>query len=157
MTDLSDIEDGDPHFLRDLQNSQPAVQKAAQWLSSLGYPVTIHPTFERPSIEEMAEYSDQGDLSVHHRVEVKQRLDITFTCVEDFPFDSVIVDVCHAWDKARPRPSFYIIWNRELTAALIISRKTSRYWKRVRKLDRKKNREREFYECPMEHVKCVTV
>jgi len=105
----------------------------------------------------MGEYGDSGDLEIMQRVEVKHRPRLTFTCKEDFPFRTLIVDVCHAYDRARPKPYAYIILNREMTVAFVVYCSTFKHWVRVRKLDTAKHREREFYEVPLDFVRVEAV
>jgi hypothetical protein len=153
-----DYEENDPSFIADLRKSKDAVAVAAEWLSAKGYPVVIRPTFERPSVEQMGEYSDDGDIEIVQRVEVKRRQNLTFTSKEDFPYETIIVDACHCYDKARPKPYLYIIFNREMTAAFVVDVKhTLSQWQRVMKRDRFKGRNRVFYECPLSAVSFVRI
>jgi len=155
---ISDYDEKDPSFIDDLRESKEAVTIAAKWLSDQGYPVIVRPTFERPSAEQMSEYSDDGDIEIVQRVEVKRRQNLTFTSKEDFPYDTLIVDACHCYDRAHPKPYAYIILNREMTKAFVVNvRDTHQLWKRVKKNDRFKGREREFYECPISAVRCVSI
>jgi len=150
-----DYDTSDPTFLDDLRESQESVERVAKWLRSKGYPVVVRPTFERPDPSAMAEFSDAGDLEILQRVEVKQRKSLTFTSKEDFSYTTIIVDACHCFDNARPKPFAYVILNREMTAAFVVPSSTKGHWRQVVKRDRFKNRDRKFYECPMEHVQCV--
>jgi hypothetical protein len=153
-----DYERDDPTFLADLRASRDAVEIAAQWLASRGYPVIVRPTFERPSVERMADYADGGDLEIVQRVEVKRRIGLTFTSRDDFPHDTVIVDACHCYDRAVPKPYAYLILNRDMTCALCVNvRDTVSSWHRTERLDRHKNRIREFYECPVALVSCAQI
>lgn len=151
MTNLADIERNDPNFERDLADSDLAVMKIADFLRSKGYPVMVPPVRVRESIEEMSEYSDDGDLFLLQRIEVKRR-GIAFNTKEEFErqYKTVIVDVCHAWDKAVPKPVAYYILNKAGTCALVVRRNTSEHWRKVTKMDRVKRRQRSFYECPVE-------
>ena len=137
----------DPNFGNDLENSTKYVWVAAKLLSNMGYNVTVKCTKLRPSVEEMAEYSDDGDLEINQRVEVKHRPKLTFTCQDDFPYETVIVDVAHTWDSAKPKPMGYFIFNADASAYLVVKGDTSKDWIKVKKYDKAKNREREFYEC----------
>lgn len=150
-----DYDVSDPTFLDDLRDSQESVERVAKWLRGKGYPVVVRPTFERPDPAMMAEFSDAGDLEILQRVEVKQRKSLTFTSKEDFSYSTIIVDACHCFDNARPKPFAYVILNREMTAAFVVPSSTRAHWRQVVKRDRFKNRDRNFYECPMEHVQCV--
>jgi len=158
VDDRSDYEQTDPSFIDDLRESKEAVSVAAQWLAGKGYAVIVRPTFERPSTEQMAEFADDGDIEIVQRVEVKRRKSLTFTSKEDFPYDTIIVDACHCYDKAHPKPYAYIILNREMENAFIVDVKhTFHKWRRVNKQDRLKGRKRSFYECPISIVQCVLI
>jgi hypothetical protein len=148
--DVARYEIDDPNFIEDLEDSKEFVWMAARWLSELGYNVTIKPTFVRPSVENMGEYSDNGDLEIVQRVEVKHRPDIEFTSKESFPYPTIIVDVAHVWDRAKPKPFAYIIFNADASGCLVVKGSTNNRWEKVSKFDTKKNRQREFYECPLE-------
>jgi hypothetical protein len=142
-----DYDRDDPSFIKDLRDSKVAVQVATQWLNSKGYAVIVRPTFIRPSAEQMSDFSDDGDLEILQRIEVKRRQSLTFTSKEDFPYKTAIVDACHCYDNAKPKPYAYIIFNRDLSGAFIVDVKATRQqWVRVTKRDRFKNRDRDFYE-----------
>jgi hypothetical protein len=150
----TDFDRIDPGFVSDLVRSGIAVQRAAQWLSSCGYPVVVRPTFIRPDQSQMNDFSDDGDLEIMQRIEVKRRGGVAanFTGPHDFPFSTVIVDVCHAYDKARPKPYAYIIFNEPMTCAIVIACKATRAaWVRAERAD--KGRVRAFYECPLDLVR----
>ena len=141
----------DPSFVNDLENSKEAVDKVARLLCNRGYSVITHATFVRPDSESREEYSDGGDLGLVQRVEVKRRPKIPFTGKHDFPYKTLIVDVKHSWDNARPKPYMYIICNADLTHCLIVEGATRKHWKIVTRKSR--GRDREHYECPLEYVK----
>ena len=153
---LEDYDEHDPTFIEDLRKSKEAVAVAAKWLSGLGYPVVVRPVFERGSATEMKEFSDDGDLEIMQRVEVKRRHCLTFTSKSDFPYQTVIVDACHCYDKAKPKPYAYLILNRDMTSAFVVNvRDPFTSWTRVEKRDRFKGRLRSFYECPVDLVSFV--
>jgi hypothetical protein len=141
-------EKDDPGFEDDLEESKKFVEKAARWLGDKGYPVIIEPTFLRTNISDMREFSDNGDLRIVQRVEVKRR-NLKFTCADDFPYPSIIVDVAHTWDRARPKPYAYLIYNEGATALCVVYGKSFPVWQKVTKPDRFKKRDRTFYECPI--------
>ncbi len=153
-----DYDASDPTFVDDLMKSKGAVERAARWLSDQGIPVVIRPTFIRPDASRMGEFSDDGDLEIIQRVEVKRRVTTHFTGRRDFPYASVIVDVCHAYDNARQKPYAYLIFNADMTCLIVIDCKATRdKWFKVSKADRLKGRERSFYECPVDCVKFVAI
>jgi hypothetical protein len=151
---MRDLDSTDPGFVDDLRESREAVQHVAQWLVAQGVPVLIRPTYIRPDQSQRSAYSDVGDLEIQQRVEVKRRFNVQFTCADDFPYPTIIVDVCHTYDNARPKPFMYVIVNHAMThAAIILCRDTAKQWVRSTKMDSTLNREREFYECPISLVR----
>jgi hypothetical protein len=147
----SSIEKDDPLFPDDLKESHRYVWIVAEWLSSFGHHVTVRAQKIRPSVAEMDEYADDGDIEIIQRVEVKRRPDMHFTGKGDFQYETVFVDVAHAWDKAKPKPVAYVILNAKATHCLVVKGDTSKYWIKRTCLDTKKKRERTFYECPIKH------
>ena len=154
---MIDYDATDPTFVQDLKDSQESVWKAAQWLSGCGYNVTVRALSIRPDAEQMAEYADQGDLEIIQRVEVKRRPDIDFTSAEDFPFATLIVDVAHAYDRAKPKPYAYIIFDADASHCAIVKSLTRPSWVRTERMDRKKGRMRTFYECPTDLCKWLAL
>jgi hypothetical protein len=152
-----DYDTQDPGFLDDLRESREAVSVVARWLSGKGYPVVIRPTFERPDSSQMSEYADDGDLEIIQTIEVKRRKTMTFSSKADFPYPTLIVDTCSAYDRKRPKPYAYVILNREMDTAFVVMGSDAGRWSRVTKRDRLKSRERAFYECPLELVREVRI
>lgn len=146
-----DLDDTDPKFPEDLTESNEHAWQVARWFQSQGIPVAVQPIRLRPTPEERGEYGDNGDLLIVQRVEVKQRR-FDWTCRDDFPYPTIIVDVCHTWDRAFPKPYLYVITNQSVTRAILVEGRTSWAWKRVYKDDRRINRRRHFYECPLDLV-----
>ena len=147
------LDQTDPTFVADLRESRNAVHRASEWLASLGYPTMVMPSACRPDPSQMSDFSDDGDLQVVMRVEVKRR-NINFTA-GNFPYPTIIVDVAHTWDNASPKPLSYIIFNQDMTSACVVPGHTSTHWVKTKKHDTHKNRERVFYECPTEHAKWI--
>lgn len=144
------FEKNDPHFVDDLKKSNDHVWRIAKWLQKKGYAVTVLPLRIREKIEDMSQFSDSGDIEIRQRVEVKQRF-LDFHDKESYPFQTVIVDVAHTWDNARPKPFAYIITNKSSSCCLMVKGDTKKHWKKVEKMDKKKQRMRTFYECPIEY------
>ena len=151
MTNLRSMEANDPDFVKDLENSKKWVWIAAKILSKEGHNVTVKTTRVRPTIEEMNSYSDDGDLEINHRIEVKHRIDMNFTCMDEFPYPTVIVDVAHTWDCAKPKPYEYIILNATGSYYISIKSESHEHWVRTERFDIKKKRMRTFYECPKKY------
>ena len=153
MTDLDAL---DPTFLADLRESRTAVGVVADWLVGRGHPVLVHPTFERPTAAQWQDYSDDGDLGIVHRVEVKCRT-FPFTCQEDYPHSTVFVDNARRFDAKRPTPFAYVLVSKGLDAAAIVLCNTKRHWTRKPIYARNGHRNMEVYECPFEHVCFVRI
>lgn len=156
VSHFKSYEENDPSFEEDLRQSQVAVEVATKWLSRRGYPVIVRPLSVRPTVEEMNDYSDDGDLEILQRVEVKRR-SISFTSASDYPYPTIIVDVCHTFDRASPKPFAYIIFSSDMKHAALVESRTSKSWTRSRRLDRFKKRERRFYECPVSLASFITI
>ena len=154
----------DPTFEEDLLFSSESVERIRCWLENRGYLVEVPELVVRPDEKVMSEYSDDGDLLVSGgkigeqvRIEVKHRVDMEFTSLDDFPYSSIIVDVCHAWDKADPKPYAYFILNKDMTAAIYVHGTTSERWMKKELWDRKRNRFRKFYMCSLHLCKLLDV
>jgi len=115
------------------------------------------PNFINDLRESRTAVSISAEWLNRQRIEVKRRKSLTFSSKEDFPYDSLIVDVCHSYDKAKIKPYAYIILNEKMDCAFIAYSKHQKHWKKTVKADRFKGRDREFYECPMEHIKFVKI
>jgi hypothetical protein len=168
MTDLSRYEIDDANFVNDLKESDKHVEFIADWLrKSKGLNVRKRELKIRPNVEDMSEYSDDGDLEIIFDngnidiVEVKRR-SLNFTSKLDFiknypNYDSLIIDVAHGWDKKDPKPAGYILTNYAVTHCFIVYAKTRKYWLKRRRWDKVKKRMRNFYECPLDYLKCARI
>lgn len=152
---VAGLDKTDPTFVDDLRRSQRWPVVIAHWFQKRGFDVIIRGQRIRPSADERFAFADGGDLHVLQRIEVKHRPDIDFDSVESFPYDEIIVDVAHSWDKARPKPFAYFIVNASGTGAFIVYGRFEREWRRGRCFDNHAGREREFLYCPMRLVKYV--
>jgi len=148
---LRQMEEDDSGFKDDLIESHEYVWMIARWLNARGHNAVVRALRIREKIEEMDEFADQGDLEIMQRIEVKRRL-FEFSSIKTYPHPTAIVDVCHTWDKARPKPYAYFILNKGATCFLLIKGATSKHWKRETFYDKTKKRERTCYFCPLEHV-----
>jgi hypothetical protein len=144
----------DPTFAEDLLYSHGVVLLVARFLGARGHSVHIPGLRIRPDVSHLSDYADGGDLFVCQRVEVKQRR-FDFSGRGNYPYQTVTVDVAHAWDRANPKPAAYYIVNHDGTHAAIVRASTASKWVKVSKTDRQKNRVRQFYECPLELVSFV--
>lgn len=152
----------DPTFVEDLEHSDDAVIRVALWMRrTWGRHVHIPPLRVRPAAEEMADFSDAGDLFTSRdgkawdRIEVSVR-GLAFKSRADYPYPTVIVCSVHAWNKADPRPTAYVRLNRAMThAAVIVTAKSSDRWTAGILHDVMKKRDRGVFYCPKELVNFI--
>lgn len=146
----------DADFIAALSESQQYVEQVAGWLRRNGYEVDVPALRIRPDRAQRFEYSDDGDLFVKERVEVKHRPDLKFTGLHDFPFPTVVVDAAHRIEKARPLPMAWVILNATGSAAIIVHRTSRKHWQRVELYNRKDAERKPYYTCPLQHCQFVT-
>ena len=124
-------------FDRRLARSHLAVWVAASWAWANGRNVRI------PSTPD--EGPDDGDLFVQdspgsrwQRLEVKHiRRD--WTCREDFPFEKVLICASHSYDRAKPKPSEYVLFNHRMTHVIRVTRNTRPLWWTAEVADRSRD------------------
>ena len=142
----------DDQFIESLHQSKEFVQKAAEWLAGQGFEIFVRPTVVRPDWDSRHEFADNGDLEIRMRIEVKHR-DLDFTCREDYPFDTVIVDEVFKVDRIPKNHLYgYVILNQACTHAGLIGGKTRPTWTTFEKYDNRISENRSFYVCPKEKV-----
>lgn len=147
------MEDNHDLFLQHLQDSEHARWQVAKWLTGRGYTVAINPLSFAITRDEWKEHTDNGDLHVYMRVEVKQ-LSCEFTSRKDWPYGkNFIVCARDSYDRAKPKPFAYLILNRSGThAAFVLSSSFSTWKVEPRKDSRYHNVEQDFYLAPLESV-----
>jgi hypothetical protein len=154
------LNDTDPTFVDDLEASQEAVWHVARWLSNtFKQQVSVRPVHIRPDdqLDERMKYSDEGDLQIIKRVEVKERKGITFTSLKDFPFKEVIVDVIHSYDNAVIKPYMYVILSADHKYCLVVPSSTRSSWRGEMIMDEHAGRKRGFYLCPINLCTCYAM
>jgi hypothetical protein len=147
------VKDGS-QFVADLNRSRSAVNKFAAMLRRLGVSAWMPPEEVRPSEETRHEYADDGDLMVQLRVEHKVRTNLAFTCREDYPYDTVIVDEKYKEDaKQNRRPFVYVIENKDGTCAAVVHWSTRPFWKVETRQDPIQKRACQFYTVDKSRVR----
>jgi hypothetical protein len=128
------LEERDPTFVADLQESERARLKVAAWLRSKGRRVEVPPLRVRPCADQRADFADHGDLFVdaqRQRVEVRWR-NLDFTSAADFPFPTVLLGATYRWDDVEPKPVALVLTNRTMSHCLIVPATTRARWRVVR-------------------------
>jgi len=141
-------------FLRDLSASRMAVNEFAARLRDKGWQIWLPPEFVRPDATVRHDYSDQGDIMVQGRVEHKVRTNLHFTCREDYPYDTVIVDEAYKEDAKASDPVLaYIIENSSRTHAAVVYGWKRHLWQIERRRDPIQRRDCDFYTIHKDHVR----
>lgn len=140
-------------FLGYLNDSKAGVVKAACWLNSKGYQVSIPPSSSSLSYEDRMKHVDHGDLFIQQRVEIKV-LTVDFTSSEDWPYGkNFIVCAKHSFDNATPKPYMYLIHNNRMTHVAVVMCSTRQHWTVDRRKDRRfEDQNQEYYFCPIDKV-----
>jgi hypothetical protein len=145
-------------FLRDLSTSRVAVNEFAQRMRGKGLQVWLPPESVRPDASVRRDYADDGDLMVQGRVEHKVRTTLDFTCRDDFPYDTVIVDEVYKEDaKSDSLLICYVFENANRTHAAVVYGWTRKAWLVERRPDSIQGRDCDFYTVPKSMVRFCSV
>lgn len=123
----------------------------------MGNTVTVNKMLISPTHDQWKTYADHGDIEIikggkRGRVEVKG-LRVNFTGKTDWPFRDFIVCAKHSFDKAHPKPVYYIVASNDRTAVAIVDTTTSHRWSVVKRQDsRYQDITQDFYVCPLELI-----
>ena len=141
-------------FEQNLKDAGNATIIVNDWMKKLGFDTEVLPYDITPNEESRYEYTDDGDIKMTMRVEVKQWKEIDFVSLEDVPYQDIIVDEKYKIDKRNIRTLYcYIILNVSKTKCLIIYSNTYKKWFFKELYDKKEKNYRTFYLCPKKYVK----
>jgi len=141
-------------FVKNLDRSKDAVFDIAMYYHKHGIPVTISPTSVSKGYKDRLKHTDNGDLYISQRIEVKD-VSAQFTCEKDWPYkNSFIVCAKHSWDNAFPKPHSYIIRARDKKHIAVVYGSTHKKWT-VKKIRDKRYEDmvQLFYICPTNLIK----
>lgn len=108
-----------------LIHSTAAPQAVAEHYRCFGYKTEVPPIKLKEDGTPDLNYRDSGDVfiwlgGVRYRIEVKQKLDIHFTCAEDFPFPTIYICKQETWLAYEEKPFAFFVVNDKLTHAAVI-------------------------------------
>lgn len=133
-------------FIRDLGASRMAVNDFAERLRRDGIQAWLPPERTRPDANLRHDYADSGDIMVQGRVEHKVRSNLHFTCKDDYPYQTVIVDEVYKEDAKAAEPVLaYVIENAKRTHAAIVYGWTRPKWQVETRNDSIQKRACDFY------------
>lgn len=118
-------------------------------LQARGHCVRLMTNALTPNREQRFEYTDEGDIEIRLRVEVKHWPKIDFHSLADVPYPNVIVDSADSLERNQALGLYaYTIVNASMSAYLLIPVWTRKAWFKERRHDRREQRDRDFYFCP---------
>jgi len=140
-------------FTERFKSSRRAVFKVAEYIwREKGLGVTIPSMELAPSIHQSADYVDKGDIICHTArgnefiIEVKG-VSTEFTCAEDFPFKTMIVNEVVKADRIDAFA--YFIVNKALTHAFVLKTDTKDQWGIKDVHDKRRGDTEEMYYCEL--------
>ena len=145
-------------FIRDLSRSREAVNDFAVRARCRGVRIWLPPEVLRPDASLRRLYADDGDLMIQGRIEHKVRTNIAWTCRDDYPFQTVIVDEVYKEDKKSDMPVLmYVIEDQTRQNAAIVYGWTRGEWKTERMRDPIQKRDCDFYTIHKDRVRFCAV
>lgn len=117
-------------FLESLDQSNLDVWLVAMWLQSRGNMVQVNALHKAPTADKWSEFSDNGDLFIYRRQEVKA-LSADFTGLDDWPFGKEFF-ICakESIDRSKENTEFFFYLNRAKTHIAVLNvQKTRKLWK----------------------------
>lgn len=126
-------------------------RKVCDYLNYKGFPAKLNAQQVRPDVSQREEYTDSGDITCYgHVIEVKSRR-VRFTCVNDLPYDQMIVEAVYRWNNKEPKPSAVICVS-QLTRGMVAigPSEIARWaqWESVKMYDRIKRGRYDYYVLP---------
>ena len=124
----------DPNFLSDLERSKPSQAAVFVHLFFDGWDVEAHPPVPRPRVEDRHRYADEFDIRYRkpftqfwRTVEVHQLRKRAFTCLQDFPFRTAILDPEYKVRRS-PKDEYWIVDQHCRHAAIFLRETTESKW-----------------------------
>lgn len=123
-------------FLSELKTGRKWEMWFAKLLLEYGITVQVPQFAFRKDMSEVPDYADRPDVVANGKVlEIKSRR-LSFTCPEDYPFDSIFVDTQKSWDQKEGKPFAIVVISQETKGIVVLSNKQSDQWKTETKFDR---------------------
>jgi hypothetical protein len=134
--------------------SREAVNAFASDARARGFQVWLPPEVVRPDASARRDYADDGDCMGLFRIEHKVRHSVSWTCRDDFPYRTVIVDEVYKEDaKAHNPVLLYVIVDQTRTHAAVVYGWTRDKWEVERMYDPIQKRDCDFYTIDKRYVR----
>lgn len=123
-----------PEFHQGLRRSQMPALNVVNFLKKQGRDAYLRGSVLTPNEADRRDYYDNGDIAmvvdgVEYDVECKCRNDLSFTCADDFPYDTVVFDEVHKVER-RDLSKLWGYWviSNDWVHACFIPRSSEPYW-----------------------------
>jgi hypothetical protein len=147
----------DEEFISNLKKSVKPVTLIAEYLKSKGFKVEVPEQIIGATFKDRQKLRDKGDILLFEangqvynpplRVEVKG-LSKHFTSMEDFPYDTIIIDEEYKVKKGKIETLYkYYIVSDDFKTIASIDASTFPQWFILEKFDRKERDKCKFYVC----------
>ncbi len=118
-------------FQSHLQESRGPVWRVAESLFEQGFSPTVNYSQTLPEGAPWKLYVDNGDITIDLKIEVKHRKKISWTCLEDFPYESLFVCAKASYQRAFPKPYAYIYLDDDMSHCAIVYNGTHPEWDEI--------------------------
>lgn len=157
---MSFLDQADPNFEADLDRGFQHERSLARRLRKQLGPnsaVKVGKQVKRPSAKFHKQFTDDGDLRVKgYRVEARER-DLDFTCKDDFPYDTVIVDTIECMKKGDKKPVVFFtesMKHPEKGYSIIVAN-TRQHWFKKKEWIGRRGRYRLLWYVAKEHLSSI--
>ncbi|MBU2515920.1 hypothetical protein KJ966_31770 [bacterium] len=135
----------DSLFKKELEEGFKYQLQIAEILQSNGIEVSVPKLRFRESIKDITEFSNEPDLIWGDKIfEVKSR-NLSFTNVDNFPFESILVDTVNGWNSKEKKPDAYLCISKKTNSIICLSGKTFQHWEKKKERDHIRKIEDIFY------------
>ena len=146
----------DEDFIARLLESREQFNRFALKQAEVGVEILTPPLKISPTHEDRYKHIDKADGLALIWVEHKVR-NLEFTCRDDYPFKTVIVDEAYKIDGKQHPACIYVIQNRSLTHAAVVYGWTKCHWHVEEIFDRSAGRGGSYYTAGVDMVRfCKT-
>ncbi len=146
-------------FVKQLKTGYDYQLKVKEILEQNGLEVFIDDLRIRPKGGNRIDYTDKGDLFVYKD---KQRISLevksssrSYTSMNDYPYNDVIVDMVDNWDNKSHTPSAIINISQKTLSTFVIPVTSKEYWFKKTIKDNVKGYVKDFYFLNKKHIKTL--
>lgn len=140
-------------FVRLLNNSNNVTEQVVAFLKARGYDVEAIPNTLTPDWELRWQYTDNGDILIRQRIEVKHFQKLDFRSIDEIPFEYLIIDETYKVIAPHTLTLFvYILVNASRTGCAVVGNWTRKYWIQRTMYDSRENEERDFTLVEKKHL-----